>query len=247
MFSAIVLGLLAATVSCSPIQQRQLGGTSSTSDELQNGDCRDVIFIFARGSTEPGNMGATVGPATCDALKESLGDDAVACQGVGGAYLGDLGSNALPDGTTQAALDESTKMFNLASSQCPNAKVVASGYSQGAAVMAGSVGKLDAAVMAQVKGVVLYGYTKNLQNGGAIPDYPEDQTKVFCNASDGVCSGTLMVTAGHLTYTTDVPEAASFLEEKISSATSTGSSSTTSSAASSSSSSASGLGGLFGF
>ncbi|KAF2167806.1 carbohydrate esterase family 5 protein [Zasmidium cellare ATCC 36951] len=246
MLSAIMLGLLAATVSCSPISQRQLGGSSSTSDELQDGDCRDVIFIFARGSTEPGNMGITVGPSTCSALKDSLGDDAVACQGVGGAYLGDLGSNALPDGTTQAALDESTKMFNLASSQCPNSKVVAGGYSQGAAVMAGSIGTLDTAVKAQVKGVVLYGYTKNLQNGGAIPDYPEEQTKVFCNASDGVCSGTLMVTAGHLTYTTDVPEAASFLEEKIGSATASGAGSTTSEAAAGESSSASGLGGFFG-
>lgn len=62
--------------------------------------------------------------------------------------------------------------------------------------MAGSVGKLDSAVMAQVKGVVLYGYTKNLQNNGQIPGYPKEQTKVFCNATDGVCSGTLTVTAG---------------------------------------------------
>lgn len=202
-----------------------------------------AVFRTTATSTDITIQGITVGPSTCSALKESYGDNAVACQGVGGAYLGDLGSNALPDGTTQAALDESTKMFNLANSKCPNAKVVAGGYSQGAAVMAGSVGKLDAGVMAQVKGVVLYGYTKNMQNDGTIPGYPEGQTKVFCNADDGVCDGALVVTAGHLTYGTDVPEAASFLEEKAGSATSTGSAST----ASSSSSSDSGLGGFSGF
>lgn len=87
--------------------------------------------------------------------------------------------------------------------------------SQGAALMAGAVSKLDATAMAQVKGVVLYGYTKNLQNDGGIPNYPKDQVKVFCNASDGVCSGTLMVTAGHLTYTADVEEAGEFLKSQI--------------------------------
>ncbi|KXS94052.1 hypothetical protein AC578_3378 [Pseudocercospora eumusae] len=200
MHSFMTLWLLAAAVNAAPAQKRQLSGLSSTSNELQSGDCKAVTFIFARGSTEPGNMGSTVGPATCSALKKKYGNDQVACQGVGGAYLGDLGSNALPDGTTSAALQESTKMFNLANSQCPDTKVVAGGYSQGAAVMAGSVGKLDSAVMAQVKGVVLYGYTKNLQNKGQIPGYPKEQTKVFCNASDGVCSGTLVVTAGKQYY-----------------------------------------------
>ncbi|RYG27681.1 MAG: cutinase family protein, partial [Burkholderiales bacterium] len=58
---------------------------------------------------------------------------------------------------------------------------------------------------------------------GQIPNYPADQTKVFCNASDGVCSGTLAVTAGHLTYTADVDEAVEFLQGTITSgASSTG-------------------------
>lgn len=56
------LFLLAATTAFgTPIislQSRQtfpsLG--SSTSNELQSGNCREVIFIFARGSTETGNM-----------------------------------------------------------------------------------------------------------------------------------------------------------------------------------------------
>ena len=41
--------------------------------------------------------------------------------------------------------------------------------SQGAALVAAAVGSLDARTKARVKGVVLFGYTKNLQNGGKIP------------------------------------------------------------------------------
>lgn len=151
-----------------------------------------------------------------------------------------MGSNALPDGTSQAALDEATKTFTLAQSKCPDTKIVAGGYSQGAALIAGAVSGLDDSVKSMVKGVVLYGYTKNLQNDGSIPDYPKDQTKVFCNVDDGVCSGSLVVTAGHLTYTADVDQAVQFLEGTLGDS---GSGSSTGSGSGSGSSSA-GLGGF---
>lgn len=108
--------------------KRQLSATSSTDNELSSGSCRTITFIFARGSTETGNMGTTVGPPTCSGLKKQYGDDAVACQGVGGGYTADIGSNVMPDGTSQAGLEEGTKMLKLANSKCPDSKVVAGGY-----------------------------------------------------------------------------------------------------------------------
>lgn len=43
----------AALVAAGPVEVRQ---TRTTSSEFTNGGCRDTIFLFARGSTEVGNM-----------------------------------------------------------------------------------------------------------------------------------------------------------------------------------------------
>lgn len=56
---SIVAGLAATAVALptADIERRQFGfgGSSSTENEL-SGACRPYTFIFARGSTEPGNM-----------------------------------------------------------------------------------------------------------------------------------------------------------------------------------------------
>jgi hypothetical protein len=72
--------------------------------------------------------------------------------------------------------------------------------SQGAALAAATISGLSSSVRDQVVGTVLFGYTKNLQNAGRIPNYPTDRLKVFCNTGDLVCYGTLTITAAHLSY-----------------------------------------------
>lgn len=74
--------------------------------------------------------------------------------------------------------------------------------------MAAAVSGLSAAVKDQVRGVVLFGYTKNLQNRGAIPDFPADRTNIFCNVSDAVCWGTLYIGGAHFAYGADAAGAA---------------------------------------
>lgn len=90
-------------------------------------------------------------------------------------------------------------------------------YSQGSAVIDNAVQKLDDDVKSKVKGVVLFGFTRNLQDHGQIPNYPKDQVKVFCAAGDMVCTGTLIITPAHLTYGLNAGEAVSFLQSKLSS------------------------------
>lgn len=73
----------------------------TTYNEL-NGDCKDYTLIFARGTTEPGNVGILVGPPFIEALKAKVGRSRLAVQGVRGydadvdGYLdgGDAGGSA---------------------------------------------------------------------------------------------------------------------------------------------------------
>jgi hypothetical protein len=74
---------------------------------------------------------------------------------------------------------------------------------QGTAVLAGGISALPAATKERIRGVVLFGYTRNLQNGGKIPNFPANKVKVFCQAIDTVCYGTLMMTPGHFSYKSD--------------------------------------------
>jgi len=201
----------------------ELWKRQATQNDLQSGTCKKVILIFARASTEPGNMGMSMGPVVCSGLKKNFPDQ-VACQGVGGAYSAGLAENVAPAGTTPAAIAEATKMFTTANSKCPQAVLVAGGYSQGTAVMMNSISKLPANIKSKLAGVVLFGYTKNGQKKGGIPDFPQGKIHVYCSSSDGVCNGALLVTAGHFSYMGDGsgPQSIAFLTEKIKGAMGTG-------------------------
>jgi cutinase len=106
----------------------------------------------------------------------------------------------------------------LAATKCPDTIIVAGGYSQGAAVMVASVKRLPTAVKDRIAGVVLYGNTRNLQERGKIPDFPSEKALTFCNISDGVCGGGLVITAGHLIYRVDVPGAITYLRGRVTAA-----------------------------
>lgn len=118
MFPLIFLSLLAAVFAI-PIQERGL----MTSNDLVDGPCRALTVIFARGTTELGNIGAVVGPELKSQLNNKYNTN-VAFQGVDypadiGGYL--LGGNA--DGVATFG-----SLVQLASSKCPNTQIVLSGY-----------------------------------------------------------------------------------------------------------------------
>jgi cutinase len=72
--------------------------------------------------------------------------------------------------------------------------------------------KLSRDLKGKLAGVALFGDTRNKQDGGHIPNFPSEKSKVWCNASDGVCGGQLNVNAGHLSYSnSQINEAASYL------------------------------------
>lgn len=191
---------------------------SGSKNELEQGSgssCPKAIFVFARGTTEQGNLG-TLGSPLGDALERKYGANQVWVQGVGGPYVATVPGNLMSRGSTPEGIAEMVRLLNMANTKCPNSKVVAGGYSQGAALAAAAVSDVNTNVRDQIVGTVLFGYTKNLQNRGQIPNYAADRTKVFCATGDLVCTGTLTITAAHLSYGDEArSEAPQFLISKI--------------------------------
>ncbi|KAK1500425.1 cutinase [Colletotrichum abscissum] len=224
MKTQITILTLTATALCSPILlihraqvdttvQLQSRQTGTIAKEYTQGGCRDVIFIFARGSTEVGNMGSTVGPPTSDGLKKKYGENKVAIEGVD--YAAGLTTNFLPGGADPVGVDEMKRLLTDATNKCDKSKVVAGGYSQGAATAHRAIENLPDAVKSKILGVVTYGDTQNQQDKGQIPNFPKDKLKLICNEGDKVCTGTLEITPAHLDYERHVPEAVDFLTGKI--------------------------------
>lgn len=107
--------------------------------ERQGGGCKKIHFIFARGSTETGTMGITVGPAMSKALNAKFGAGNVAAEGV--QYPADI-AGAFSGGTNPSGSAGAIKMTAMAKSvleKCPNSKVILSGYSQGAEQVHGAL------------------------------------------------------------------------------------------------------------
>lgn len=68
-----------------PLQQAlaDATGTDTTENDLeQNTPCADLTVIFARGTTEPGNIGLVTGPPFLKALREQLGSRTHSFQGI---------------------------------------------------------------------------------------------------------------------------------------------------------------------
>lgn len=102
------------------ISKRQ--SLSATRNELD--ECRTVTVIFARGTTELGNVGALVGPPFFNALGLAIGDENVGVQGVKypATILAYLEGNDAEGAATLASLIEQ------AASLCPLTQIVLSGY-----------------------------------------------------------------------------------------------------------------------
>ncbi|KAK5955893.1 hypothetical protein OHC33_003535 [Knufia fluminis] len=214
MKTTFVLSALAALAAAGPIDTRQLlDRVGTTENEFSLRGCRDIIFFFARGSSEVGNMGSLVGPPTGQGLKDAFGASRVAVEGVDYAAL--LSTNALPGGADPAGIREMEGLLDDAARRCPDSIIVAGGYSQGAALTHRAVEDRSAAVKDQIAGVITYGDTQNLQDRGQIPNFPKEKVLIICNPGDLVCSGTLTVLAPHLAYGSRVGEAVRFLTERI--------------------------------
>jgi cutinase len=178
------------------------GGDAAT-DVSSNTGCRDLTFIFARGTGELGTMGTVVGPPIAQALQSSLGKNAVSVQGVnyaasaaGNADLGSSGGLAMASLAKQAL------------SACPKTKLVLSGYSQGAMVVHNALSSRGVNG-ANVAAVALFG---DPLNGEAVQGVDKSKVDEVCGSSEFICDhGPTSGSGSHLSYGSDAAAAAKFI------------------------------------
>ncbi|KAK5135706.1 hypothetical protein LTR08_004692 [Meristemomyces frigidus] len=178
---------------------------ATASDIENNTGCTEYTVIFARGTSESGNIGSVAGPPLFKQLISDLGASGVTLQGVN--------YPASASGNVDCGADGGANMASMAStilSRCPNTKLTLSGYSQGACVVHNAVEKqgLDAT---KVSSVVLFGDPFNGQSVGSVPS---SKLLEICASGDDICngSGSYTITSAHLTYGNNAAQAASFIE-----------------------------------
>lgn len=137
----------------------------------------------------------------------------MAAQGV--EYPAGLFDNIQPGGCDPDDAKDMAALITQAATQCPNAQLVVSGFSQGAAMVHRSVEQLDASVAARIVAGVTYGDTQRQQDDGLIPSLGADRTHIICHDGDLVCEGTLIITAAHDGYENEAPEAVEFIVSKL--------------------------------
>ncbi|KAF2432643.1 cutinase [Tothia fuscella] len=181
--------------------------------ELDQKPCKPITWVFARASTELGNMGASVGTLIAIQLNQTYGQANVAIQGVD--YEAGITGNIGGVGCSNKGVSESTRLLNLAHSKCPKSVVLVGAYSQGTACMHAAIPKLAQPVRDQIAAAVMFGDTKNTQEKGRIRGLKDDQFKIYCNKNDGVCGGGLNVNAGHFAYAPFIPEVVTYLKGAV--------------------------------
>ncbi|KAH6619929.1 cutinase-domain-containing protein [Boeremia exigua] len=180
------------------------GSTGGSSENgVKDGKCcTDMTVIFARGTSELGNMGTISGPPMVKAIRAKLGADRVTVQGV------DYAASAI--GNAGLGADGGKVMVQLAQQalkQCPGTKIILSGYSQGAMVVHNSLSNGISA--SDVAGAVMFGDPLKSQ---AISGLSKDKIKQFCGTTDTICGGggDGGATGSHLSYGSVADSAATF-------------------------------------
>ncbi|MCJ1458959.1 hypothetical protein MMC28_009336 [Mycoblastus sanguinarius] len=206
-----LLFLASASLAAPQTSSPPIGGSgSSTENDVTNdAPCKALTVIFARGTSEPGNVGTVAGPPFFEALQSAVGANMVALQGVNysaswdGAFEG-----GDPTGSSTMA-----SLVGQAIKQCPDTKVVLSGYSQGAQLVHNSAKQLSSALTADISSVIVFG---DPDNGQAVGSIPTSKVDSFCASGDTVCDGAGIgagITSAHLTYGQDADQAAAFVAE----------------------------------
>lgn len=177
---------------------------------MQNPVCSAVTLIFARGTTEVGNMGTCVGPELASALRAEI--PSLSVQGV------DYPANSA--GNTEYGASGGPYMAMLAREarrQCPDTKIVLAGYSQGARCIHGALEKSEHPVDGNmISAVVAFGDPLNGQN--SFKDVRREKVLQVCGDSDDRCQAGQVdqwVHGGHVSYGQTAKEVARWIKKTV--------------------------------
>ncbi|KAG5643729.1 hypothetical protein DXG03_009719 [Asterophora parasitica] len=170
--------------------------------------CADVTVYFARGTSESGTIGTSVGPHFQTALQNALGGKSLEFVGV--PYPATVGG-FLAGGDAGGATTMANYVTDKANA-CPSTKIVISGFSQGAQVTHLAAGKLSAAIQNRVNAAVVFGDPKN---GQPFAGVISSRSITFCHTGDYICTGGILITPQHSNYAQDVGAAAAFVKARV--------------------------------
>ncbi|MBC7301325.1 MAG: cutinase family protein [Nocardia sp.] len=151
--------------------------------------CATLDIVIARGTVEPGYLGAAIGDPLYAVLSAQLPVDTSAHRVEYPADL--LVATSISDGTRAMA----GHLIDRAAA-CPDQRFVLVGYSQGAVVTHGVLGSaaipggwsLPHELSSRIVAVLLFGDPLRLV-GGTVPPLYTDRTANYCAAGDPVCAG----------------------------------------------------------
>ncbi|KAB2100715.1 hypothetical protein AG0111_0g10676 [Alternaria gaisen] len=180
--------------------------TSITQNDVKNGGgCKPMTVLFARGTTELGNMGSIAGPPFVTALGAMMGGAAnVAVQGI--QYPADVPGFLV--GGDKGGSQLMAQMVGQVRAQCPDTTLVMAGYSQGGQLVHNAADMLSAQDSAFVSSAVIFG---DPNNGKPVGKVAAGNTKIICATGDLICAGQAVILAPHLSYGANANEAAKFV------------------------------------
>lgn len=198
-FTVLALPLALAV----PAPQANNLGSATTQNGLTAGGCKAMTIVFARGTTEQGNVGTLSGPPWFDAMGKMVGAQNLAVQGV------DYPANVqgfLAGGDKKGSA-KMAQLVQQAMTSCPDTQVVMAGYSQGGQLVHNAAAMLPPATASKVSSAVIFG---DPMNGKPVAGIPAAKTKVICHRGDNICQGGNQILMPHLTYSQNAGEAAQF-------------------------------------
>ncbi|KAF8448374.1 cutinase-domain-containing protein [Terfezia claveryi] len=200
----VALGEAFAQVNKQPVVSKR---ADTIRNDLEQGKCAPNIIIFARGTSEIGNMGSGVGVPLQNAVDAVLPGRVI--------YQGVNNYPAIVAGYLNGGSDIGAKnmagQVNRAAIQCPGSRVFLSGYSQGAQVTHKAAALIPASQRRIVAGIVVFG---DPDEGDAFPGTLNNNVLTICNPGDLICLGLPAPFGPHFDYAKTTPQAAAYIKAR---------------------------------